>query len=97
MRKDSWKESEIRFLKENYSKLTNTNIAVKLKKSPATVARKASLFGLRKDSPQAIPTRSLVGLQSIKIDNRTTIYVKGGIDPEEAKRNFIEKYNYAVR
>jgi hypothetical protein len=98
MRKDSWKESEIQFLKENYSKLTNTKIAVTLKKSHSTITRKASLMGLRKDQPtKEIKTTSLVGLQAIKIDSRTTIYVKAGLDLEKAKKNFIEKYNYAIK
>jgi hypothetical protein len=99
MRKDSWKESEIQFLRENYSKLTNASISVKLKKSTGTVTRKASLLGLRKDQsePKPVVTKSLVGLRSVKIDSKTTIYIKEGIDPEKAKKNFIEKYNYAIK
>jgi hypothetical protein len=98
MRKDSWKESEIQFLRENYSKLTNTSIAARLKKSSTTIARKASLLGLQRDqSEPTIVTTSLVGLRSVKIDSKTTIYIKEGIDPEKAKKNFIEKYNYAIK
>jgi hypothetical protein len=100
MRKDSWKESEILFLKKNYSKLTITKIAVTLGKNNSTITRKASKLGLRKnlDQPtEEIQSKSLVGLQAIKIDSRTTIYVKAGLDLEKAKKKFIEKYNYAIK
>ena len=99
MKKDRWTAAEEKFLTENFAKLTKTRIAIELKKSPSTITRKAHLLGLSKEdnTGKKITVKSLVGMKSVKIDARTTIYIKADKDPEEARKKFLETYKYEPR
>jgi hypothetical protein len=99
MKKDRWTAAEEKFLIENYKKLTKTKISIELKKSPSTITRKAGLLGLTKEdsSGKKIEVKSLVGMKSVIIDSRTTIYIKAGKDPVEARKKFLETYKYEPR
>lgn len=49
------------------------------------------------EDKRIMPTRDIDhrSLVPVKIDAKTTIYIKPGIDPIKAKRNFIEKHSIA--
>jgi len=50
---------------------------------------------MRKKKPESFkPLNQSEKKVAVIIDARTTIYVKEGVDPEEARQNFIEKYGY---
>lgn len=61
----NWSEAEIKFLKENYNKLSNLELAVKLfeingylySRSSNSISNKMALLNLRRDIPQAIKTK----------------------------------------
>ena len=49
---------------------------------------------MRKKKPESFKLLDQSKKIAVIIDSRTTIYVKEGTDPEAARQNFIEKYNY---
>jgi hypothetical protein len=49
---------------------------------------------MRKKKPESFKPLDQSKKIAVIIDSRTTIYVKEGTDPEAARQNFIEKYNY---
>jgi len=49
---------------------------------------------MRKKKPESFKPLDQSKKIAVIIDSRTTIYVKEGTDPEAARLNFIEKYNY---
>jgi hypothetical protein len=47
----------------------------------------------KKQESSKFETANTVKKIAVIIDSRTTIYVKEGTDPKEAKERFLEKYN----
>jgi hypothetical protein len=48
---------------------------------------------MRKKKPESFKPLDQLKKIAVIIDSRTTIYVKEGTDPKEAKERFLEKYN----